>query len=290
MRPFVSNASAYCLTDPAAYDYLTVHSIFASTFVSHVSFIGLDEDGDPTPINLPMTAVLGHYDAEDPLPEDDGSKRQYYSQQEDVDRPMDLYLHGNCAMMLRRAVVRNGSMKVCVTSTKVDGVVLNFTPNGHSLNYRSAVIHGTAELVPSIEERHYAMHLLTNHMIPRRWSSVNPVTPSAVKSVQVLKVTIRSASAKVRAKNMGLADSLEVARVRDDIYTGVIPLHEVLAEPVESGYSPGRPVQEHLEEWIQQRNSDEEKYVKEAARNTADDAEKIAEHVQQIKQLSSTHK
>lgn len=86
--------------------------------MSHVAFIGLDEDGDPTPINLPMTAVLGCYDPEDHLPEDDGSDSQYYRQQQDVDRPMDLYLHGNCAMMLRRAVSKNGSMKVCITSTR----------------------------------------------------------------------------------------------------------------------------------------------------------------------------
>lgn len=168
----------------------------------------------------------------------------------------------------------------------MDGVVLNFTPNGHSLNYRSAVIHGTAELVSSPEEKHYSMHLLTNHMIPRRWSSVNPVTPSAMKSVQVLKVTIRSASAKVRAKNMGLADSLEIATVRDDIYTGVIPLHEVLAEPVESGYSPGRPVQDHLKQWIDERNTSEKDYALGVARNTPDDAEKIEEHVKFIKARS----
>lgn len=86
--------------------------------MSHVSFIGLDEDGDFTPINLPMTAVLGAYDPEDTLPESDGSDRQYYRQQQDLDKSMDLYLHGNCAMMLRRAVVKNGAMKVCVTSTR----------------------------------------------------------------------------------------------------------------------------------------------------------------------------
>lgn len=164
----------------------------------------------------------------------------------------------------------------------MDGVVLNFTPNGHSLNYRSAVVHGTAELVSAPEERHFAMHLLTNHMIPRRWSSVNPVTPSAIKSVQVLRVRIRSASAKVRAKNMGLADSLEIASIRDDVFTGVIPLHEVLAKPVESGYSPGRPVQTHLKKWIEERNTSEEMYAKSAAQNTAEDAEKIGEHLQLI--------
>lgn len=100
-----------------------------------------------------------------------------------------------------------------------------------------------------------------------------------MKSVQVLKVTIRSASAKVRAKNMGLADSVEIATVRDDIYTGVIPLHEVLAEPTESGYSPGRPIQSHLQEWVNERNTAEKDYAIGAAKNTAEDAEKIAEHV-----------
>ncbi|GAB7353863.1 hypothetical protein MBLNU459_g4222t1 [Dothideomycetes sp. NU459] len=262
----------------AAYDYTSVHSVFASTFVTHVSFVGTDEDGDPTPINLPMTAVLGSYDPEDPLPEDDGSDSQYYQQQQNVDRPMDVYLHGNCAMMLRRAVVKRGAMKVCLAATKVDGVVLNFTPNGHSLNYRSAVIHGTAELVSSAEEKRYAMHILTNHMIPRRWSSVNPVTPSALKSVQIMKVTIRAASAKVRAKNMGLADDLAAVTARDEVYTGVIPVREVLDEPIESGYFPGRPVQDHLQDWIAQRNADEEEYARAAAQNSPE-ADKIAEHV-----------
>lgn len=86
--------------------------------MSHVSFIGLDEDDDPTPINLPMTAVLGRYDPDDPVPEDDGTASEYHRQQQDVDRPMDLYLHGNSAMMLRRAIVRDGVVKVCITSTK----------------------------------------------------------------------------------------------------------------------------------------------------------------------------
>lgn len=198
---------------------------------------------------------------------------------------MDLYLHGNVAMMLRRAVVKNGSFKVCVTSTKVDGVVLNFTPNGHSLNYRSAVIHGRAEMVTSAEEKRYAMHILTNHMIPRRWSNVNEVTPSAMKSVQIMRVTINSASAKVRAKNMGLADSVDIAAKRDDIYTGVLPLYEVLGTPVESGYSPGRVVQEHLEEWREGRNRLEKEYAEGAAQNVPEEAEQIAEHVRQIEGL-----
>jgi nitroimidazol reductase NimA-like FMN-containing flavoprotein (pyridoxamine 5'-phosphate oxidase superfamily) len=269
---------------PAAYDYQTIHSIFASTLVSHVSFISTDEDGDPTPINLPLTAVLGRYDLSHPLPSNPTPEQSYHHA--DLNRPLDLYLHGNVAMMLRRAISKQGrSIKVCICSTKVDGVVLNFTPNGHSLNYRSAVIHGTAELVTLQEEKEFAMHLLTNHMIDSRWQNTNPTTASALKSIQVMRVTINSASAKVRAKNMGLADSCEIAAERDDVYTGVYPVYEVLGDPVESGYSPGRPVQEHLDEWRKRRNEEEKGYAIKAAENEAEEAETIVEHVKKIDEI-----
>jgi len=167
-------------------------------------------------------------------------------------------------------------------SQLVDGVVLNFTPNGHSLNYRSAVIHGDAELVESPNEKRYSMHLLTNHMIPRRWSNTNEVTPSALKGVQVLKVTVRSASGKVRAKNMGAADNLEAMIGRDDVYTGVIPLYEVLGTPVESGYFPRRLIQPHLQDWVARRNEDEKTYADSATKQTSEDIRVMEEHLKEL--------
>ncbi|KAI5198621.1 hypothetical protein E4T39_06666 [Aureobasidium subglaciale] len=271
----------------AAYDYQTVHSIFAATLVSHVSFIGTDADGDPTPMNLPLTAVLGRYDPSHPLPTSNTPpSATSLSHHANLNRPLDLYLHGNVAMLLRRAVLKNGSAKVCIASTKVDGVVLNYTPNGHSLNYRSAVIHGTASLVTLPEEKHFAMQMLTNHMISQRWQNTLPVTPSAMKSVQILRVHVNSASAKVRAKNMGLADSCEIAAQGKNVYTGVFPLYEVLGEPVESGYSPERPVQEHLEEWRSMRNERERDYAVQAADNEEEEAVTIREHVKKIEEIN----
>lgn len=78
-----------------------------------------------------MTAVLGVYDPSNPLPEDDGTDAQYFEQQEDFDRPMDVYLHGNTAMMLRRGVVKNGSVKVCLTSTK-GMLILRYSRSNHA--------------------------------------------------------------------------------------------------------------------------------------------------------------
>ncbi|EED13601.1 hypothetical protein TSTA_098580 [Talaromyces stipitatus ATCC 10500] len=44
------------------YDYSTVHSITDSALVSRVAFNITDEEGEDTPVDLPMTCVLGRYD------------------------------------------------------------------------------------------------------------------------------------------------------------------------------------------------------------------------------------
>ncbi|KAL2215178.1 hypothetical protein M432DRAFT_142294 [Thermoascus aurantiacus ATCC 26904] len=252
------------------YDYRTVHSIVASTFVSHVAFTITDEDGEPTPINMPLTAVMGRYDPDDPLPEDDGDEEEYVRQQEAtvLDGPADLYLHTNAASLLYKSIREKGSVRVCVTSTKVDGVVLFFTPNGHSLNYRSAILHGDASLVSDPAEKRYAMHLLTNHMSRRRWSATNPVSPAAMKSVQVMRVRVRSASAKIRAANVGEFEpqlATTAAGPREDVWTGVVPVYEVLGEPVGSGVFPERTVQGQVEEWRVGRNEREKSYAERVA-------------------------
>lgn len=63
-----------------------------------------------------------------------------------------------------------------------------------------------------------------------------------MKTVQVIKVVIRSASAKILAANI---NGLEKAGIgeRNDVHTGVFRLYEILGPPVESGYIPGCPVQ-----------------------------------------------
>lgn len=144
-------------------------------------------------------------------------------------------------------------------------MVLHFAPNGHSLNYRSCVIHGDAVSVKSAEEKRYAMHLLTNHMSRRRWSATNDVAPEAMKSIQVIKVVIRSASAKVRAANINGLEKAGLGQ-RDDVWTGVLPVYETLGDPVESGYCPERPVQKQVVEWREKRNETEREYAEGVAR------------------------
>lgn len=52
---------------------------------------------------------------------------------------------------------------------------------------------------------------------------------------------------------------------RDDVWTGVFPLYEVLGEPVESGYTPERPLQRGLVDWQARRNEGEKAYAESVA-------------------------
>jgi hypothetical protein len=65
----------------ANYEYKAVHAVLQKTFVSNVSFVITDEDGEPAPFSLPMTAVPGQYDPSIPsLPEEDGDEETYVQQ------------------------------------------------------------------------------------------------------------------------------------------------------------------------------------------------------------------
>jgi hypothetical protein len=158
----------------------------------------------------------------------------------------------------------------------VDGVVLFLTPNGHSLNYRSSVLHGTASLVPEHEvaKKRWSMRLLTNHMARGRWDVTYPVAQSAMKYVQVIEVKIRSASAKVRGANIGDFEPDTVLGEspgwqQKDVWSGVVPLYEVLGTPVSSGIMGAQGESDdairQVERWRRGRNEVSKQYAESIA-------------------------
>src|SRR5436189_5075732 len=56
-----------------------------------------------------------------------------------------LYIHGSAASRMMRSL--KGGIPVCVTVTLIDGLVLARSAFHHSINYRSVVIFGNAELI-----------------------------------------------------------------------------------------------------------------------------------------------
>lgn len=76
---------------------------------------------------------------------------------------------------------------------------MTLTPNSHNYNYRSAVLFGHATLVEDLDEKLWAMELITNSVVPDRWRHTRvPPNAAEMQSTQILKVKIDSGSAKVR--------------------------------------------------------------------------------------------
>jgi nitroimidazol reductase NimA-like FMN-containing flavoprotein (pyridoxamine 5'-phosphate oxidase superfamily) len=129
-----------------------------------------------------------------------------------------LYIHGSSAS---RALRHAGSgAPVCVTVTIFDGLVLAKSVFNHSVNYRSAVVFGTARVVPD-EEKREALHALTNQLVPGRWEEARQPTDQELKATWILAVPIDEASAKVRTG--GPDDEPEDLDL--PVYAGVVPVH-----------------------------------------------------------------
>jgi nitroimidazol reductase NimA-like FMN-containing flavoprotein (pyridoxamine 5'-phosphate oxidase superfamily) len=129
-----------------------------------------------------------------------------------------LYLHGSPASRMLNSLARG--IEVCVTVTLLDGLVLARSAFHHSMNYRSAMIFGTATVVEDLDEKFRILESLTRHLIRGRWQDTRSPTPAELKGTMVISLPIEEASAKVR-KGPPLDDEEDYSLPR---WAGVIPL------------------------------------------------------------------
>lgn len=153
--------------------------------------------------------------------------------------PLDLYLHGYLSSRLMRLGSTSPSdiedgLPLTIAATHLDGLVLALTPNHHSYNYRSAILHGFATSVVDAEEKLWAMEKITNGVVSNRWENSRiPPTKTEMTSTQLLKVRIVDASAKVREG--GPSDDradMKNEEVRSKTWIGVVPTWTMYGEPV----------------------------------------------------------
>ncbi|KAH7312339.1 hypothetical protein B0I35DRAFT_53314 [Stachybotrys elegans] len=204
------------------YELEKIHGIVNSSLLLHVSFNPPDS---PFPVTLPMIGQMGAFSRPSA----------------DIGDPMDLYIHGYVSSRIMN-LTRNGveeGMPVCVAASHVDGIVLALSAFSHSYNYRSAVLFGYATLVEDDAEKDYAMELITNSVVPDRWSHTRlPPRKSEMQSTSILKVKITSGSAKIRAE--GAHDDkhdMENKETVSSIWTGVLPIHQTIGEAIPSSYN-----------------------------------------------------
>ena len=136
-----------------------------------------------------------------------------------------LYLHGSSA---NGALWAADGQRVCVTVTHMDGLVAARSAFSHSVNYRSAVIFGTATIVKDDDERWQALRLITDHLIPGRWAAVRQPTTKEMAATSVLSLPLTEASVKVRT---GMPKD-EPGDYDLDVWAGVLPISVTFGSPV----------------------------------------------------------
>ncbi|KAI5778144.1 hypothetical protein EDC01DRAFT_675660 [Geopyxis carbonaria] len=235
------------------YDTTTIHTLVNTCPVVHVSFIvpGAQPDDAPTPMVLPMLAQMGSFD------------RPSAS----VSDALDCYLHGYISSRLLRAGAQ--PLPVAICATHLDGLVLTLTPNSHSANYRSAILHGTAEAVTETDEKLWAMRLITDGIVGSdRWEQTRvPPDGAEMQSTGLLRVRVTSASAKIRAGGPG-DEKKDTQRkdVTERCWTGVVPCWIQYGEPVKGGAGEVLECPAETREELKQRSEEARKSAEETAR------------------------
>jgi nitroimidazol reductase NimA-like FMN-containing flavoprotein (pyridoxamine 5'-phosphate oxidase superfamily) len=137
-----------------------------------------------------------------------------------------LFLHGSTASRMFRALA--GGAPLCLSVMLLDGLVLAPSATGHSINYRSVVVLGKAEVIEDAQEKFEAMRAFVERVIPGRWESVRPPSEQELKGTMVLAVPLVEVSAKVRT-GPPVDEEKEYGR---EVWTGVLPLQLTPQEPV----------------------------------------------------------
>jgi uncharacterized protein len=180
--------------DRGSYDRELIYRILDDAFVCHVAFIA-----DSQPFVVPTNYVRV------------GDK---------------LFLHGSTASRLTRTLASGAPF--CLSVTLLDGIVLSPTATGHSVNYRSVVVMGKAQVVEGAEAKLAAMRDFVEYVIRGRWATVRPPNEQELKGTMVLAVPLVEASAKVRT-GFAVDDAKEYA---SGAWTGVLPFKWTPGEPI----------------------------------------------------------
>ena len=129
------------LSDRQVSDIAVLEEILDTALVAHVAYVR-----DGTPVVLPFACAR------------DGSW---------------LLLHGSTGAGLLRACAAGQPISAAVTH--VDALVVARSTFDNSMNYRSAVVFGVAEVLTGTDQER-ALRILVDHLLPGRWEEVRPST------------------------------------------------------------------------------------------------------------------
>ncbi len=176
-----------------AYDKATIYAILDGQFLCHMSW---EDQGQPYLIPTAFGRV------------DD-----------------TLYVHGSSKSRML-SMLADGR-PLCLVVTHLDALVLARSVFHHSMNYRSAVIYGRAQIVEGGEKME-ALRVITEQIIPGRWDEARLPNEIEMKATTVLAIEIETASAKVRTGPP--SDDAEDYDL--PIWAGILPVKQGYTDPI----------------------------------------------------------
>lgn len=154
-----------------------------------------------------------------------------------------LLLHGSTGSRLVR--LASAGALLAVTVTLLDGLVYARSLFASTMNYRSVVAYGRAEVVQGADKV-AAMRALSEHLMPGRWDEVRPPTARELAATGVLALPLDECSVKVRRGGPSDDDESGAA-----VWAGVLPLYTVAGEPQPAAtMRPGIPVPGSVENLV----------------------------------------
>lgn len=183
------------LPEKARYDREALEAVLDAGCVAHVGFVQ-----EAQPFVIPM--LYGR----------DGER---------------LLLHG--ARKARIARVLGSGAPACASVTLLDGIVVARSAFNSSMNYRSAVVFGTARLLDDGWDQLRALRMISDHVLPGRWEELRAPSERELRMTAVIELAVESASVKV-AEGPPEDEPDDYAL---PVWAGVVPVRTVLGPPVD---------------------------------------------------------
>ncbi len=148
-----------------------------------------------------------------------------------------MLLHGSTGSGLLREAARGAPLTATVTL--LDGLVYARSLFDSSMNYRTAVVYGTAVPIEGTAKV-AALRLLSDHLMPGRWGEVREPTGRELAATLVLRLPLTEVSVKLRAAGTESAPDDGEDRT---VWAGVLPLALAAGMPIADPDVPtGLPV------------------------------------------------
>ena len=136
-----------------------------------------------------------------------------------------VYWHGSSKS---RAILSAAGQPVCLTATRLDGLVLARSGFEHSVNHVSAMIFGTPAIIKDPDQKRSHLKRMFDHLYPGRWEQLRPMSEAELKATAVIGMDITEASVKLRS---GPSDEPDKDRSWP-VWGGTIPISTTTAQAV----------------------------------------------------------